>query len=306
MAVAYALLLWHNYNSTSKKEIWIRAALYISVVISKALILYYYCHVFNYFWYFECVSVNPVKPWKSYNYVIKFCILIEIAAGIIMVVGAQSVISDTPFGKFMSVFWNIGNIAAIPTLNLPALFAYIIQSAAAFKYTQYLSYLTANIRQDTSQLKAVFDDYKLMYKEYEKDYHKIIKYCVQINLIPPIVVLWLNIYYIMEEIHEYWWWYSFWYITFTAQITLYIMSAWSLNGTFELLYKTLWTNLEKCTLKEDDSNIDGITTTLTAYMREHPIEIKFMKIRVTKGRTFLFVVGFALSKIISIYVTSLY
>ena len=84
------------------------------------------------------------------------------------------------------------------------------------------------------------------------------------------------------------------------------MSAWYLNGAFELLRKALWINLEKCTLKEDTSNIDGITAALVTYMTDHPIEIKFLNIRVTKGRTFLFVVGFALSKIVSIYVSSLY
>ena len=85
---------------------------------------------------------------------------------------------------------------------------------------------------------------------------------------------------------------------------MYIMAGYNLNDTFDLLHyhylhKTLWDNLEQC--MNSNNNMGLLTAALVVYTDKHPIEIKFLKIRVTKRSTFYFVMGFVLTKIVSTY-----
>ena len=87
---------------------------------------------------------------------------------------------------------------------------------------------------------------------------------------------------------------------------MFIVSACYLNETFYILQKTLWEHLEIHVRKQEDDKT--LTTALVLYNStdKQPIEIKFLKIRVTKRNTFYFVMGFALSRVVSLYVSYFY
>ena len=278
-------------------SVWI---VYVSsFVILRFLSLYYFYFKFQYPW--RRISHKMAKENSKY-----------IAVTIVLYVAAHFTCDIVysiawPLSYHIRWYYHPLFIFCIFVLGPPVWFMMVIQFIIASKYKQYLSVLINSIQIDLkhTDFQDIFDEYKMISKEFKKEYSWVIIYSAHLILAPGLIVIWINVWQAqsggiggryMSTAGL-----LFNYISLSMNIAVFVMAGCYLNETSRSLQKALWKYIEETEIETNNQSL--LITTLLSYTKDHPIEIKFLKIRVTRRGTLLFVMGYIMSRVVSKYVS---
>ena len=272
-----------------------------SIVILRILVIIYFYYYFDYPWKdrldfggYNNNNYNLPKYSRKFSFLYKFiiisCILMEIGSAIAL---------SSPYDAF--------TVTAVFCLYLfiliPNFTPIIIQCAICDKYENYLIQLKSSIDSIDIDYYDLFMFYKKIYYEFNKDFKSILQICVHLNLMSVLAFIWITIYdalssgYGIIEI--------LWIALHSMSILIcYIYSGCFLNETFESLIKSLWKQTEQDMSEKKEFHQEQ--SMFIIYLINHPLQIKFSGIRITRKNTMIFAFTFVATKIVSLFVAYLY
>ena len=253
-----------------------------SIPLLRSMNQWYFICYFNYPWY----PTDYGSPTLPHEMIIGLSILAQIIACVLFLVG--SLASNN--GVLKNIFFILYDII----LYIPNFMPLVVQCIVGFKYQRRLHCLMA---ENFGPLEML-EKYKRLYYDFKRDYPMILGLCVQFNMVPILIYLWLWRYENPNDAEI-----ALWEcLNGFSVIILFFTTGCHLNETLEKLHKYLWGRMEE-NFHGDDLYAQ---TTLLMYINMHPIHFKLGGLRVTKKNTLIFVGGFIVSKAASMLITYLY
>ena len=261
---------WSYRTVTEKNDIYnttVALLSNISTITLRILSLYYFNFKFEYFWYSQLGRFQVVK-W--YKYMIIVYIVFVIMVIISFSVSAMSIMIKDEDKWYNIIGQFLENVFGFWLYSMPNLFINVMVCVIALKYKYYLLRIIDGINDKSTELADLMDRYKLIAKEFKHDMAPILTCGVYFNFIPLLLIIWRTIFLLtagtMKDKEGRLTLFVTSYVELGPLLIMYVIAGCYLNETYESMHAAL---------------------------------------RITRRSTFFFVVGFAVSRIVSLYFAQL-